>query len=150
MHKKSRSKPPPISLVDGLARIDRESGGLLRLEIIGPRDHIAIVSAACGGDCVALSRMRAIIQSAGFIETMARDKPATCLCCPGSVIDPFATLALLSPATDTATVAVCSAICPACSAGPIDEALRRAAAAYAALWPGLRCVDVTHPEGGWA
>jgi hypothetical protein len=150
MHSKSQSRPQWNSLADGVAQLNREAGGLLRLEVIKPEDHFAIASAAFGGDLSALSRIRAIIQSAGLIESMSRAEPATCLCCPGMVIDPFSTLAVLAPAADVATVAVCSALCPRCTTGDTRDVLQRAAEAYKAQWPGLRCVAVTHPEGGRA
>jgi hypothetical protein len=138
------------SLADRLAQIERESGGLLRLEIIGARDHFAIASTAFNGDRTALSRMRAIIQSAKLPKNMRPDQPATCLCCPDTVTDPLAALALLAPATDTASVAVCIALCPGCSTGTVDEVLHPLAAAYRAQWRGLRCIEVTHSEGGRA
>jgi mRNA-degrading endonuclease toxin of MazEF toxin-antitoxin module len=135
---------------EGLAQLNKESGGLLQLEIIQPEDHFAIANAAVRGDPVAFSRLVAILQSGDVIRRMARNEGAVCLTCPGTVRNPEAALALLVPATERATVAICSALCEHCSAGPFQNIVERASAAYRTAWPGLRCVAVTHPEGGRA
>lgn len=135
---------------EGLAQFNRESGGLLRVEIIRPADIQLIFRAAISGYSPAFFRLSAIFESSEKIRKMARKKPAVCLTCPRSVGDPNASLALLVPANDAATVAICSALCEKCSKYEPEIITRLAAAAYQAAWPGLRCVEVTHPEGGTA
>jgi mRNA-degrading endonuclease toxin of MazEF toxin-antitoxin module len=135
---------------EGLAQLNKESGGLLQLEIIQPEDHAVIAAAAVRGDPVAFSRLTAILQSGDVIRRLARNEGAVCLTCPGTVRNPEAALAILVPATEQATVAICSALCKQCSTGGFEEIMARAAIAYRAVWPGLRCIAVTHPEGGRA
>jgi hypothetical protein len=135
---------------EGVDQLNRESGGLLQLEIIRQQDHAVIAAAAVRGDPVAFSRLTAILQSGDVIRRMARTDGAVCLTCPGIVRNPESALALLVPATARATVAICSALCEQCSTGTAGDIIERASIAYRAAWPGLRCVSVTHPEGGRA
>lgn len=149
MHKNQKSKHGRRTFADGVAQLNRESGGLLRVEIIRPQDVFALACAVFSGDGRALARLTAVLESSERIRRMARESPALCLCCPRSIRDPQATLAILAPENDAATVRICSAICAKCSDGTTDEVLARAAAAYQKTWPGLRTVGpVTHPAGG--
>lgn len=139
------------TLADGVAQLNRESGGLLRLEIIRPEDISGLSCAVFSGKGSALARLTAALESGDRIRRQARKNPVICLCCPRSIRDPRAVLALLFPASDAASVAVASALCDRCSAADQEALIVRAAAAYRAIWPGLRCVGaVTHPQGGHA
>jgi hypothetical protein len=139
------------TLADGVAQLNRESGGLLRLEIIRPEDIFGLSCAVFSGNGGALARLTAALESGERIRREARKKPVVCLCCPRAIRDPRAVLALLFPASDAASVAVASALCDRCSAADQEVLMARAAAAYQQVWPGLRCVGpVTHPAGGHA
>jgi hypothetical protein len=121
-----------------------------RLNIIGPQDLLPLSCAVFTGDAIALARLTAVAESSERIRRMASKSPAICLTCPRAVRDPQATLAILAPENDATTVAICSAICARCSTGSASEVLKRAAAAYTTIWPNLRCIEITHPEGGSA
>jgi hypothetical protein len=54
MHKNQNSKPGGRTLADGVAQINRESGGLLRVEIIRPQDVFALSCAVFSGDGVTI------------------------------------------------------------------------------------------------
>jgi hypothetical protein len=138
------------TFAEGVDQLNRESDGLLRVEVIRKEDHSALAFAFLAGDRVAAARVKALLASQRFIQGMAKKKPALCLTCPNSVTDPDATLALIVAANDAATVGICSALCAHCSTGSAAAVLKRAADGYQAAWPGLRCVDPTHPEGGHA
>jgi len=148
MHKNQKSKHGRRTFADGVAQLNRESGGLLRVEIIRPQDVFALSCAVFSGDGRALARLTAVLESSERIRRMARESPAICLCCPNSIRDPQATLAILAPENDAATVTICSAICARCSTGSPSQVLERAAAAYQQVWPGLRCIEITHSAGG--
>ena len=139
-----------LSLKEGLDKLNREAAGLLRCEVIRPGDVGPLTYAALAGDYDAIVRLSAVLDSAVKIKALACKRPPVCLCCPRSVRDPHATLALLIAATGRPTVALASAVCEHCSAVEFEALLSRAAAAYQACWPNLRCVEITHPEGGQA
>jgi hypothetical protein len=133
---------------DVFDRLNRESGGVYRLNIIGPQDLLPLSCAVFTGDAIALARLTAVAESSERIRRMASKSPAICLTCPRAVRDPHATLAILAPENDASTIAICSAICARCSTGSPSQVLERAAAAYRQVWPGLRTVGpVTHPAG---
>lgn len=140
---------PEISISEGVERISRESGGLLSLEILRPEQLLSLSYAVFSGDAGALKRLQAAFDSSARIKRLARKNPVVCLCCPGSVRDPDAVLALLIAAVDSPTVAIASAICAKCAAQPEVQMTARASAAYIRAWPGLRCVEI-HPEAGHA
>lgn len=148
MHNHQNSRPGRRTLADGLAQLSREANGLFRVELIRPQDHAAIACSVLTGDRAAWTRVNAITDSQNFIKAMARREPVICLTCPQPIYDPNATLALLLAAHDSASVGVCSALCSKCSTGAASEVLKRAAAGYQAAWPGLRCIEITHPAGG--
>jgi hypothetical protein len=135
------------TFAEGVAQFNREAGGLLHLEIILQKDHHLVLKAACDGDPLAFSRMQALLESRYMIRNMARKKPAVCLTCPRSIHDPNASLALLVPATNAATVAICSALCEKCSKYEPEIITKLAASAFRAAWPSLQCVEV-EPSGG--
>ncbi len=131
-----------------LRQLNREAAGLLRLEIIRPQDIFGLSCAIFAGDGSAFARLTAVHQSGDRIRRQARKKPIVCLCCPRSIRNPRAVLALLFPASDAASMAVASALCDRCSAVDNATLMARAAAAYQQVWPGLRCIEMTHLAGG--
>jgi hypothetical protein len=150
MHNHQNSKPGGRTLADGLAQLSQEANGLFRVEIILPQDHAAIAFSVLTGDRAAWTRVNVILDSQNFIKAMARREPVICLTCPHPIYDPDATLALLVAAHDNASIGICSAICSRCSTGSASQVLKRAAGAFQRTWPGLRCVEITHPRGGHA
>jgi hypothetical protein len=138
------------SFSEGIDTLNAEAAGLYHVELIRQQDHAALTLAFLAGDKVAAARVSALLESQRFIQGMAKTKPALCLTGPNPVNDPNATLAMIVAANDAATVGICSALCAHCSSGSAAAVLKRAAAGYRAAWPGLRCVEITHPEGGWA
>jgi hypothetical protein len=147
MHKNHNSKPGRRTFADGVAQINRESGGLLRVEIIRPQDVFALACAVFSGDGRAVARLTAALESGERIRRMARSSPTICLTCPRAVRDPESVLAILIPASDNASTAIASAICDRCSAADDAALISRASAAYQQVWPGLRCIEITHPAG---
>jgi hypothetical protein len=139
-----------LSFKEGVDKLNLEAAGLLRCEVIRPADVGPLTYAALAGDSDAIVRLSAVLDSAVKIKALARKKAAICLCCPRSVRDPHATLAILIAASSQPTVALASAVCDRCSAGESEALLSRVATAYQACWPNLRCVEVTHPGGGRA
>lgn len=138
------------TFAERVAQFNREAAGLLQLEIILQKDHHLVLNAALDGDPIAFSRLAAIFESRAMIRKMARKKPAVCLTCPRSIRDPNASLALLVPATDAATVAICSALCENCSKHESETIVKLAASAFQAAWPSLKCVEVPQPKAGHA
>jgi hypothetical protein len=138
------------SLQEGVDQLNREGGGLYRLEIIRPDDLITLSEAIWSGDEGALTILQAALDSSFRIKRQARKNPVICLCCPRSVREPDAVLALLVPMTAAPTIAIASALCLRCSAEEPDKIIKRAGNAYTNAYPNLRNVEVTHPEGGRA
>jgi hypothetical protein len=133
-----------------MRQLNREAAGMFRLEIIRPEDLFPLSYGVIAGDAGAFARLIAAAESAERIRKLAKDDPVICLCCPRSIRDPESVLALLIPASGTPTTALASAICHQCSAADNAALIARAAASYEAVCPGLRCIEITHPEGGRA
>jgi len=133
-----------------LRQLNHEAAGMFRLEIIRPKDLYPLFYDVIAGDSGAFARLIAAADSAERIRRMARSSPVICLCCPRSIRDPEAVLAILIPASDNASTAIVSAMCDQCSAADNAVLIARAAASYEAVCPGLRCIEITHPQGGRA
>jgi hypothetical protein len=138
------------TLEQGVNKFNRESSGLFRLEIIWPTDMLPLTYSAYTGDGGAMVRLKAAFDSSARIKRLARKDPVICLTCPRRVRNADAVLALLIPAIETPSVAIASALCSRCSEQDEKTTFARAFAAYTKVWPTLRCVEVTHPEGGRA
>ena len=127
-----------------------EDRGLMQLAIVRPEYLRDLSSAVFFGDGSALAILEAVHQSSQRIQRQARRKPVLCLCCPRAVRDPCAVLAFLIPMTGVPKIAIASALCARCGSEPDDTLDEMATSAFVKACPGLRHVEITHPEGGRA
>ena len=131
----------------GMMRAQQESGGMMCVYLATPQDGAALIGAALTGDAMAARVLQMIAETAGQIRSSARKKPALCLCCPRSIRSLAGVVFCIAvPEIEHPTRAIGTAICPRCApkgkAGAL-EGLRR-------LWPELRPITITNPEGGRA
>ena len=136
-------------LQEGVQRVHNEAGGLLRLQVIRRSDLPGLALDALAGDAEAAELLRQAQDTAAAIEAAPRHRLMLCGSCPRGLRDRKYAIVIARPACADPTTALAMAICPRC--GPTPGAIQAAArVALRAIWPELRDIQVTHPEGGQA
>jgi hypothetical protein len=135
----------------GIEQVHAEAGGLLDVTIIDSVTGSALWAAAVLGDHEAASLLQAVAQAAARIKQAPQRMPALCMCCPRPVkrITAATVFGVAVPASPNPSGAVGFVFCDRCGD---DRAslLNKAAEGLRRIWPDLRCVEITHPEGGRA
>ena len=136
---------------DGVQSVNDESGGLLDVSIVDARSGIELIAEAVLGDREAAGLLQAVRQAAQRVRQAPRRKPTLCICCPRAVkrIGPETVFGIATPATPNPTGAIGFVFCAKCAADR-GTLVAKAAEGLKRIWPGLRCVQVTHGEGGHA
>jgi hypothetical protein len=134
---------PKATWADGIHAVHTESGGLMRMFLIGPADQDAILSAAMDGDRIAWHLLRLVSQSLFQIADAPRRKPALCLCCPQPIrqTKAAAVFCFVLPDVTSPEHGIGSAVCEKCARHA--DLLVRATTAFRRLWPDLRTVDIS-------
>ncbi len=137
------------ALQEGVHRVNDEAGGLLTVQVIQQHDIPAMIVDALCGNAEAAQLLRLTNQAIANIHGAPRRKPMLCGCCPRALRGGRYAIIIARPACDGATEGLSLAICRRC--GPDFGAIQaKATAALARIWPNVRPVTVTHPEGGRA
>lgn len=123
---------------------------LLHLEIQRPKDLPWFCYTALLGNLWATKRLYLAFEASLKIQRQAKTQPVLCLLCPNPVPAQDTTLAMLISPDEAADVAITAAICDRCATAWDDALAKHASTAFVKAWPGLRCIDITHPEGGTA
>jgi hypothetical protein len=135
----------------GVFDIHNEAAGLLDVDIIDAVRGADLIGDAIQGDREALTLLRAVAQAATRIKDAPRRTPSLCLCCPRVIrrLTPATIFGVARPSIARPSNALAFAFCDRCSAdrgnlaAKTAEGLRR-------IWPDIRAVEISHPEGGRA
>ena len=137
------------ALRDGIQRLNDEAGGLLTLQVIQRADLPALMLDGLMGDAEAVEALRLVNNVVGGIQAAPRRKPMLCGACPRGLHGKAYSIIIARPACDDPSAGLALAICNRC--GPDFAGIQVAArVALARIWPNLRPVAVTHPQGGRA
>ena len=130
-------------------RIGDEVAGMLTLDVVWQCDMPGLIVEALGGDVEAVWLLQSVRRCLVGIQDAPAHAPMECAhCCKPLRGGRFA-IGVARPDTSNPAHGLCFAICPRC--GPTLEAIQAAAvAALRQLWPDLRRVSITHPQGGRA
>jgi hypothetical protein len=136
---------------DGVQAVNDEAAGLLDVNIIDAVSGAELLANAALGDREAAALLLAVTQAAARIKQAPRRKPALCICCPRAVkrLSSATVFGVAVPATANPSGAIGFVFCDRC-AGDRDTLAAKAAEGLRRIWPDLRPVAVTHPEGGRA
>ncbi len=135
----------------GMQAVNDEAVGLLDVSIIDASAGVDLLVDAMRGDPEAAALLQAIRQAADRVRKAPRRHPALCICCPRSVkrIRPGTVFGIAVPATPNPTGAIGFVFCDRCAADR-NTLAAKAADGLRRIWPTLRQVEITHPEGGRA
>jgi len=137
------------TLQDGVQRVNDEAGGLLTVQVIQQHDMPAMVADALCGRAEAMQLLRLTNQVLANIQGAPRRNPMLCGSCPRALRGGRYAVIIARPTCDDPTQGLSLAICRKC--GPDFDAIQvKATVALARIWPNVRPVTVTHPEGGRA
>lgn len=137
------------ALRDGIRQVHVEAGGLLTLQVVQRADMPALIMDALAGSDKAVQLLRLTRDTLASIQVAPRRKPMLCGACPRGLHGGAFSVIIARPACDDPSAGLALAICNKC--GPDYAAIQVAArVALARIWPDLRPVAITHPEGGWA
>lgn len=135
---------------EGLNRMARQGGGLMRVHIVPAEDGPGLVAAAEWGDRFSLCLLRIITDSETRMRAAPKRRPVLCLTCPSPIREcRGVTFIVCLPESDDPRDGVASAVCRKCARhsdlpGTVIQRLRQH------IWPGLRRIDVTHNDAGHA
>jgi hypothetical protein len=133
----------------GIKTVHQHAAGLLEIIIVQPAEMLELLIGSLCGDPRATAIARAASAAVGGIMSAATSSdPKLCLTCPRELRDTNCTVVLAVPHRADPTTAMGSAICPRCAA--TDDLIGKASVALRGIWPSLRPVSVTHPDGGRA
>lgn len=137
------------ALRDGIQRVNDEAGGLLELQVIQRTDLPALILDALAGSSEAAQTLRLVNDTVANIQAAPRRRRMLCGACPRGLHGGRFSVIIARPACDDPAQGLAMAICTKC--GPDFDAIQvKAAVALARIWPNVRPVTVTHPEGGRA
>jgi len=137
------------ALQEGIERVSDEASGLLTLQVIQRADMPALVLDALAGSNEAVQLLRLTRDTLANIQAAPRRKPMLCGTCPRALRDGQFSVIIARPACDDPTQGLALAICTKC--GPdYATVTAKATIALSRIWPDVRPVEVTHPEGGQA
>lgn len=123
----------------------KASGGVMQVHLVQPADVVALMLAEAAGNADARALLKAV---AGILVDVGNAKPPKmCACCPTD-LTPDNVLAFVFVANGLHGQAIGMALCDACALHPDIDA--RVMDALRGLWPDLRPIEITHPEGGTA
>jgi hypothetical protein len=136
---------------DGVQEVHDEAAGMLDVNFIDADSGLDMIFDAALGNVEAATLMRAVWQAAARIKEAPRRTPSLCLCCPRAIkrLTPGTVFGVARPAIAKPSRAIAFAFCDRCSADRGNLAAK-AATGLRRIWPDLRTVEITHPEGGCA
>ncbi len=136
--------------VAGMEAVQQQAGGAIEIEVIRLVDAVDVLGAALAGDLDAMRRMRALVDTAKRIEAMSRTKrPMLCGSCPRPLWGSGFSFVIARPACDDPVNAIALAICRKC-ATTRHGIQQKAVIALRRIWPDLRPITITSPDGGRA
>ncbi len=137
------------ALQEGIQRVNDEASGLLMVQVVQQSDLPSLILDMLAGIADAAQLLRMANDAVASIRAAPRRKPTLCSTCPRALLGTRFSIILARPACDDPTQALALAICPKC--GPDYDAIQaKATVALSRIWPNLRPVTITHPNGGRA
>jgi hypothetical protein len=133
----------------GIADFQREASGMLAMFVATEADLFPLLVDTLAGDELAGRLARCVVDTISQIESAPRHQPILCASCPRPVRGTAYFIVLALPGTGMPRRGLGHAVCPRC-AKTRDEAEEKALVAIQKIWPDLRKIRVTHPEGGVA
>jgi len=134
-------------LIEGVEALHAEAAGALTLHIVEQLDVLDLFAQAMLGNAEATGILRALEQSQNGITAAPKRRPMLCATCPAPLRNSRYTFVIAMPATDGPHHGLGMAVCKRC--GPDRETTRqKGIEALTGIWPELREVTITHPEGG--
>jgi hypothetical protein len=139
--------------VDGVRRLQAESGGLLRIGIFDLAKIGEVLAAASLGNETAKMLIGALLEERQRILDAPPDRPVLCVACSRpikKISDTETIYGLLIPSVAQPKTALSFAFCPKCAAADRPALFTKSEAGLRRLWPGLRSVVISHQDGGRA
>ena len=122
---------------------------MIEVRIVRRDDLPALLGEGLAGDRLARQLLRSVNEALRCIRDAPRSKPMLCGVCPRRLRNGEYSIVVAWPACDAPTTGFAVGICNKC--GPTYEAINeKLPLALARLWPDVRPVRITHPEGGRA
>ncbi len=134
----------------GIETVHREAAGVLDLIVVRPEDMLLLILSGMSGDRRANATAIAVTDAiCGISESARTTKPKLCGSCPRSLTDNAYSVVVAMPQRDDPSTAIGMAICHGCAT--TEAGIReKATGAFRSIWPSLRPIAVTHPDGGRA
>ena len=141
--------PSKAELGAAFQRINDQASGLLVVEAVLLEDMPGLFIEALAGNANALRVLRMVRQSVDRIERAPKNARMLCASCPRSLRQGRYIVAAAFPSCDDPAEGMAMAVCDRC-ASTREQAVERATFGLRRVWPDLRPIAVTHPEGGKA
>lgn len=130
-------------------RLHNEAGGALAVQVVQLTDLPGMLGYALAGDPEAARVCTLVSGTLRRIRDAPRKRPMLCASCPAPLRNESYAVVAAFPARSDASQGLGLAICQRCGTTP--KAIRdKAVVALRRIWPDVRAVEVTHPDGGRA
>jgi hypothetical protein len=136
-------------LNEGIRSVHTESGGLIRISIVGQADVPDLALAAVAGDTTAIGLLAAVSSSFERFHAAPSDGRFLCASCSGSIEDGRFSFAFAMPAKASPQACLALAICAKCADAP-ETAEKKAITVLREVWPDLRSIPPASTAGGHA
>ncbi len=136
-------------LADGIQKFHDQAAGLLCLHVVCPADIPDLLLQALAGDRLAGHMLRAVMEKTRRIETAPRHRRVLCASCPRGLRRGEYSVVAAFPYCDNPSRVIAMAVCSRCGTEP-NAIVEKARLGLQGIWPGLRKVSITHPDGGTA
>ena len=138
-------------LRETVKHLQTESGGLLHLDTVRRSDLPRLRAVASAGDGDAADLLRVVVNALRRTDGTPVAVAMQCVACSAALPPRHIAIAVARPATDNPqhNLVMALALCRLCATTP-GIAGEAATQALRLVWPGLRPVKTTHPQGGRA
>lgn len=134
----------------GMQDVHRDAAGAIEITVVQQQDMLAITTAMLEGDYRAAQLFDLAAQTLAHIKQAPARSATLCACCPRPIrSNSRFSLVMAIPARDSPRVAMTIAVCDACATGVL-AVQAKAIEALRTVWPDLRAMQITHPEGSRA
>ncbi len=141
--------PKPATWAEAVRQVHEEAAGVLSVVIVRQCDAVHLALDALSGDDTAAALLLQVNDCIQRIEGASARNRTQCGCCGANLASGRYAVVIASPDVSDPSAGLGMAICRRC--GPTVGAIKAAAmSALRLIWPDLRPVQVTHPEGGRA
>ncbi len=133
----------------GVQRLHDEAAGIVHLDVVRQTDMPCLVLAGLNGSVEAGRLLFAVTDALRRIQGAPADALMECACCGKALKASRYSIVVVRPSVSDPAARMTLAICGRC--GPTVGAIKAAATrSLRSIWPYVRPIEVTHPEGGRA